>query len=192
MKDNIKELKEKIIGSARKEAENLISRSKKAEERILIQAREEEKKIKEAAEKTGKSLFEKEKARMTSKKKMDDKKEFLSLRNRLFELVLEDLEEELVSMFKSGKLDGWIRSCASDVVGEEKKIALVAREEDLDNLKKICRGIEGLSFSDEPIMSGFLMRSEKNEYDFRFSLLSSNIVKKNIKMISGKLGVTSG
>jgi vacuolar-type H+-ATPase subunit E/Vma4 len=192
MKDDIKELKEKILSSARKEAENLLSRSKKAEERILVQAKEEEKKIKEEAEKKGKALFEKEKARMTSKRKMDEKKEFLSLRNRLFELLHEDLEQELVSMFKNGKLDGWIRSSAGEVVSEEKKVVLVAGEKDLDNYKKICRGMEGLSFSGEPGMSGFLMRSEKNEYDFRFSLLADKIIKQNKKIIAVKLGVASG
>ncbi len=192
MKDNIKELKEKIIGSAREEAENLISRSKKAEERILIQAREKEKKIKEEAEKKGKLLFEKEKARMVSKKKMDEKKEFFYLRKKLFELLRKDLAENLVLMFKDGKLDSWIKSCCRDIIKKEKKALLVVREADLRNFKKICSGIEALSFDCEPMLSGFLIRSGKNEYDFRFSLLANNILKQNIKVIAAKLGVTGG
>lgn len=192
MKDDISELKEKIIGNARKEAGNLLSRAKKAEGRILIQAREEEKKMKEEAEKKGKSLFEKEKARMISKKKMDEKKDFFSLRNKLFELLHKDLEEELVLMLKNGKLDNWIKSCCNEVIGEEKEVVLVSREEDLGGFKKICREIKGLSFSSEPMMSGFLIRSGENEYDFRFSLLADNIIKQNMKIIAVKLGVTSG
>jgi vacuolar-type H+-ATPase subunit E/Vma4 len=192
MKNDINELKEKLIGNAKKEAENLLSRSKKAEERILIQAREEEKKIKEEAEKKGKFLFEKEKARMISKKKMDEKKDFFSLRNKLFELLRKDLEGKLVLMLKSGKLDGWIKSCCSGIVGEEKEVILVARKEDLDIYKKICRGIEGLNFAGEPITPGFLIRSGENEYDFRFPILADNIIKQNTKIIAAKLGVTSG
>jgi len=192
MKNDINELKEKIIGNARKEAESLLSRAKKAEGRILIQAREEEKKIKDEAEKKGKFLFEKEKTRMISKKKMDEKKDFFSLRNKLFELLRKDLEEKLVLMLKDGELDNWIESCCSDIIQKEKEALLVVREADLGSFKKICRGIEGLNFAGEPMMSGFLIRSGENEYDFRFSLLADNIIKQNMKIIAVKLGVTSG
>jgi vacuolar-type H+-ATPase subunit E/Vma4 len=192
MKNDINELKEKIIGNAKKEAESLLSRAKKAEQRILIQAKEEDKKIREEAEKKGKLLFEKEKAKIISKKKIDEKKDFFALRNKLFELLRKDLEEKLVLMLKDGKLDNWIKSCASEVVDEEKKAVLVAKEKDLANFKKICGGIEGLSFSYEPILSGFLIRSEESEYDFRFSLLADNIIKQNMKIIAVRLGVKSG
>jgi vacuolar-type H+-ATPase subunit E/Vma4 len=192
MKNDIKELKEKIVGDAKKEAEVLLSRAKKAEERILIQAREEEKKIKEEAEKKGKSLYEKENARIISKKKIDEKKEFFYLRNKLFEMLRKDLEEKLILMLKDGKLDDWIKSCCSNVTKEEKEAVLVAREADLRNFKKICGGIESLKFASEPIAAGFLIRSEESEYDFRFSLLADNIIKQNMKIIAVKLGVTSG
>jgi vacuolar-type H+-ATPase subunit E/Vma4 len=192
MKNDVKELKGKIISDAKKEAESLISRAKKAEQRILIQAKEEEKKIKEEAEKKGKLLFEKEKARMDSKKKMDEKKGFFSLRNKLFGLLRKDLEEKLILMLKDGKLDNWIKSCASEVVDDEKKAVLVAREKDLGSFRKICSGVEGLSFDYEPMLPGFLIRSEENEYDFRFSLLADNMIKQNMRIIAVRLGVTSG
>jgi vacuolar-type H+-ATPase subunit E/Vma4 len=192
MKNDINELKEKIISNAKNEAESLLSRAKKAEGRILIQAREEEKKIKEEAEKKGKLLFEKEKTRMVSKKKMDEKKEFFHLRNKLFELLRKDLEENLVLMFKDGELDSWIKSCCRDVIEKEKKALLVVRKVDLRNFKKICSGIESLNFASEPITAGFLIRSGENEYDFRFSLLANNILKQNIKIIAAKLGVIGG
>jgi vacuolar-type H+-ATPase subunit E/Vma4 len=192
MKKDINELKEKIIGSAEKEAEDLLSRAKKVEKRIIIQAREEEKKIKEEADKKGKSLFDKEKMRINSKKKNDEKKEFFSLRNKLFELLHNDLEEMLVLMLKTGKLDDWVKSCCEQVIKEEEKVTLVARKEDLRDLKKICNGLNGLDFAHEPIAGGFLIRSKENEYDFRFSVLSSNILRQNIKMVADKLGVKSG
>ena len=192
MKKDINELKEKIIGNAEKEAENLLSRAMKVEKRILIQAREEEKKIKEAAEKKGKSLFEKEKTRINSKKKNDEKKEFFSLRNKLFELLHKDLEEKLVLMLKTGKLNDWLKSCCEEIIKEEKEVTLVAREKDLGDLKKICKGLNGLKFAPEPVTGGFLIRGRENEYDFRFSVLSSNILKQNMKMVADKLGVSSG
>jgi vacuolar-type H+-ATPase subunit E/Vma4 len=192
MKNDIKQLKEKIIGDAKKEAKSLLSRAKKAEGRILIQAKEEEKKIKEEAEKKGKFLFEKEKTRIVSKKKMDEKKGFFYLRNKLFGLLRKDLEEKLVLMLKDGKLENWIKSCCNDVIKEEKNAVLVAREKDLDIFKKICSGIKGLDFTGEPITDGFLIRSEEKEYDFRFSLIADNIIKQNMKIIAAKLGVKSG
>jgi len=192
MKKDVNELKEKIIGNARKEAESLLSRAKKAEVRILTQAREEEKKIKEEAEKKRKSLFEKEKTRIVSKKNMDEKKDIFLLRNKLFELLHEDLEGKLILMLKDSKLDNWVRSCCYEIIKEEKEIVLVAREEDLSVFKKICRGISDLNFAGEPMMSGFLIRSGESEYDFRFSLLADNIIKQNMKIIAVKLGVKSG
>ncbi len=192
MKKDIKELKEKVISNAEKEADDLLSRAKKVEKRILIQAREEERKIKEEAEKKGKSLFEKEKIRINSKKKNDEKKEFFSLRNKLFELLHKDLEEMLVLMLKTGKLNDWVKSCCEEIIKEEKEVTLIARKEDLGDLKKICSGLNGLNFTGEPVNRGFLIRSKENEYDFRFSLLSSKILKQNIKMVADELGVKSG
>ena len=192
MKNNIDELKEKIIDSATEEADILVSRAEKAKERVLFQAREEEKKIKEEAEEKGKILFNKEKTKIISKKKMNEKRSLLILRKQIFEMLLFDLKEELISMLKKGKLDSWIISCCKEVLKEEKKASLIAGREYIDLFQKICCDIKNLGFTEEPIDAGFLIRVEEEEYDFRFSILAGNIIKENKKMIADNLGVNYG
>jgi len=192
MKNNINELREKIINSAEEEAEVLLSRAQKAKERVLKQAKEEEEKIKKGAEERGKLLFEKEESRIISKKKMNDKKDFFALRKQLFELLYTDLEKKLISMLKKSKLDNWIKSCCEEVLKIEKEASFVSGEEYIVYFRKICKGIEGLNFESEPMEAGFLIRGKDDEYDFRFSLIAGNIIKQNMKIIADKLGVSNG
>jgi len=192
MKNNINELKEKIIGSAKEEAATVLSRAGKAKERILNQAKEEEKKIKEEAEERGKILFEKEKSRIISKEKMDKKKELLVLRKQLFDLLFADLEKELSSMLKKGKLDSWIVSCCKEILKKEEEISFVAEEEYINYFEEICKNMKNIKFAGESIKAGFLIIGKDNEYDFRFSVLAGNIIKQNMKMIAVKLGVNNG
>ncbi len=192
MKNNINELREKIISNAEEEAEVLLSRAQKAKERVLKQAKEEEEKIKKEAEERGKLLFEKEKSRIVSKKKMNDKKEFFTLRKQLFELLHTDLEKKLISMLKKSELDNWIKSCCEEVLKIEKEASFVADKEYIGNFKKICKGIEGLNFESEAIEAGFLIRGRDDEYDFRFFLIAGNILRQNMKIIADKLGVSDG
>jgi vacuolar-type H+-ATPase subunit E/Vma4 len=192
MKDNIKELEEKILKDAREEADTLVSRAKKAKERILQQAWKEEKEIKEEAKREGESLFEKEKVRVSAKKEIDKKKGLFTLRKKIFKKLHEDLSERLISMLKDGELNDWIKSSCNEVIKKEKEVVLVSAEENLNHLKKICKGMKGLKFKSESMTDGFLLRGEKEEYDFRFSLLAENIVKKNISMVVDKLEGNDG
>ncbi|MEO0294147.1 MAG: hypothetical protein ABIN61_08025 [candidate division WOR-3 bacterium] len=192
MKENINELKEKIISNARKEAEIILQRAEKVRERILTQAREEEKKVKEEAEKKGKSLFEKGKEKFFFRKKINERKGILFLRKQLFEMLQNDLIEKLTSMFKEGKLNSWIRISCERIAKEEGEIVLVAKEEELDRFKNICDGIKGLSFSPRSIIGGFLIIGKESEYDFRFSTIANKIIKQNMRKIADKLGVRSG
>ncbi|MEJ2356152.1 MAG: hypothetical protein P8Y62_09700 [candidate division WOR-3 bacterium] len=155
MKKDIEELKEKIIGNAEKEAETNLSRARKAKKRILQKAEDEVKKIKEEADEKGRSLFEKEKSRIRSKKKMDKQKEKLVLRKQLVDF-------------------------------------LIADKEYIDYLREICKGLNGISISEEKIKPGFLIRGKNNEYDFRFSVLAENIIKQKMGMIIDKIGVDHG
>jgi len=192
MKKDIEELKEKIISNAEKEAETNLSRARKAKKRILQKAEDEVKKIKEEADEKGRSLFEKEKSRIKSKKKMDKQKEKLGLRKQLVELVKLDLEKALLSMLKNGKLNAWILSRCKELLKEEEKFSLIADKERIDYLRKICKGLNGISISEEKIKSGFLIRGKNNEYDFRFSVLAENIIKQKMGMIIDKIGVDHG
>lgn len=192
MKKNIEELKEKIIGNAEKEAEAVLSRARKAKGRILHKAKDETKQIKKEAEEKGKSLFEKEKSRIKSKKKMDEQKEKLLLRRQLVELVKLDLEKELLSMLKKGKLNVWILSRCKEILKEEEKLSLIADKEYIDYFKEICKELKDIGLSEDKIKPGFLIRGEKNEYDFRFSVLSENIIKQKMEMIINRLGVGHG
>lgn len=192
MKDNIKELEEKILKDAREEADTLVSRAKKARERILQQARSEAKEIKEQAKKEGEALFEKEEAKVSAKKEIDKKKSLFSLRRKIFDKLHEDISEKLLSMLKKGELNDWIKSSCKEIIKEEKEVALVSSEENLSHLRKICKGVKGLSFKSESMLDGFLLRGEKNEYDFRFSLLAEKIIKENMSIVVDELGVIDG
>ena len=192
MKKNITELREKIIGNAEKEAETMVSRAQKARDRILSQAKQEAEEIKREAEERGKALFEKEKSRIISRKKMDEKKKILILRKQFFEFLLVDLEKELISLLKKGKLDSWIKSCCENILKEEDKISLLTGEKYIKKFKKICKDMKNINFKDEQIPPGFLIRGQDYEYDFRFSVLARNILERNRKNISDKLGVNYG
>ncbi len=192
MKKDIEELKQKIIGNAEKEAEAVLSRSRKAKERIFRKAKDEVKKIKKGADEKGKSLFEKEKSRIKSKKQRDEQKEKILLRKQLIELVELDLEKELLSMLKNGKLNAWILSRCKEILKEEEKLSLIADKEYLDYVQEICKELKNISLSEEKIKPGFLIRGENNEYDFRFSVLAENIIKKKTGIIIDKIGFDHG
>jgi vacuolar-type H+-ATPase subunit E/Vma4 len=192
MKKNITELREKIVGNAEKEAETMVSRAQKARDRILSQAKRAAEGIKREAQERGKALFEKEKSRIISRKKMDEKKKILVFRKQFFELLLVDLEKELISLLKKGKLDSWIKSCCEDILKEEDGVSLLVGGEYIEKFKKICKGIKNVNFKDAQITSGFLIRGRDYEYDFRFSVLAKNILERNRKNISDKLGVNYG
>lgn len=192
MRNNIDELREKIVGNAEKEAKTMVQRAQKASDRILNQAKVEVRKIKEEAEERGRTLFEKGKSRIISREKMDEKKDLMILRKQLFEILSSDLEQELISLLKEGKLDFWIKSCCEEILKEEEKFTLVTNKEYIAYFEKICEDIQGISVSDENMKPGFLIRGKDKEYDFRFFVIAGNIINRNRKNIADKLGISHG
>lgn len=193
MKKGIKELEKKILDKAAVEAEQLITRAKKARQRIIRKAKEEEKVIEEEAIKKGEGLLEIEKRRIVSEKLIDERKESLTLRQKLFEFLITDVEERMLEMLKKGKFNDWIKSKCKEIIHAEKGgMTLITREEDKDIYEGIGEGIEDLEIEIESLESGFLLRGEGIEYDFRFHLLGENLIRENRNLIISMLGVDNG
>ncbi len=189
MKKGIKELEKKILDRAYEEAEQLVSKTKKARERIIRMAREEAKEIEGEAKRKGEKNFEIEKKRIKSEKAIDERKGILIMHQKIFERLTLDLEEQLFEMLKNNEFNDWIKAKCEEIIRIEKdKMLFVAREEDMDIYKEIVDGIENISLIIEPIGPGFLLRGEKNEYDFRFRLLSQNLIHEHRKMVMSILG----
>jgi vacuolar-type H+-ATPase subunit E/Vma4 len=188
MKKTIKDLKNKILDKASSEAEQLISKAKKAKERIIRTALDDAKEIEREANKKGMESLDLEKKIISSEKVIDERKEYLLVRRKIFEQLINDLEVLFQEMLDDDKFRSWIKSKCIEIVNFEKeKMVLVTRREDKKTFKKIIKGIKDLSLKDEPIDKGFLIRSEKNEYDFRFNVLARNLVHENSKMIISML-----
>jgi vacuolar-type H+-ATPase subunit E/Vma4 len=188
MKKTIKDLEKKILNKASSEAEQLISKAKKAKERIIKAALEDAKKIEIEAKKKGTESLDLEKKIISSEKIIDERKEYLLVRDKIFEQLIHDLEGVFQKMLDNGRFRSWIKSKCIEIVNAEKeKMILVTRKEDKKTFEQIIKGIKDLSLNDELMERGFLLRSEKNEYDFRFNVLARNLVHENSKMILSKL-----
>lgn len=193
MKKGIEDLEKKILNKANEEAELVVSRAKKARLRILKGAKEGAKEIEKEAKKKGEELFEKEKRRMISEKKIDEKREILSVRQRILEQLTLDMEQCLLEMLKRNEMSEWIKSKIEEIVkGKREKVVLVTREKDKEIYEKIVRKIHNLTVEIEPIGPGFLLRSEENEYDFRFNVISQNVIHRDRKIIISMLGENNG
>lgn len=184
MKKGIKELEKKILDKAYDEANQLVSKAKKAKGRIIKIAREEAREIEEEAQNKGKKLLGIEKKRISSEKMIDEKKEYLSIRQKIIECLKEDLEKKFIEMLKNNEFREWVKSKCKEIIHTEKeKMVLVTREGDKKIYKEIVKELENLSLIIEPIESGFLLRGEKTEYDFRFNILAENLICENKNMI---------
>ena len=184
MKKGIKELEKKILDKAYDEATQLVSKAKKAKGRIIKIAREEAREIEEEAQNKGKKLLGIEKKRISSEKMIDEKKEYLTIRQKIIECLKEDLEKKFIEMLKNNEFREWVKSKCKEIIHTEKeKMVLVTREGDKKTYKEIVKELENLSLIIEPIESGFLLRGEKTEYDFRFNILAENLICENKNMI---------
>lgn len=184
MKKGIKELEKKILDKAYDEANQLVSKAKKAKGRIIEIAREEAREIEEEAQNKGKKLLGIEKKRISSEKMIDEKKEYLTIRQKIIECLKEDLEKKFIEMLKNNEFREWVKSKCKEIIHTEKeKMVLVTREGDKKIYKEIVKELENLSLIIEPIESGFLLRGEKTEYDFRFNILAENLICENKNMI---------
>ena len=193
MKKTIKDLENKILEKASSEAEQLISKAKKAKERIIKAALEDAKEIEREANKKGTESLDLEKKIISSEKIIDEKKEYLLVRDKIFEQLVHDLEGMFQEMLNSDKFGSWIKSKCLEIINAEKeKMILVTGKWDRKTFKQIIKGIKDLSLKDESIERGFILRSEKNEYDFRFSVLARNLVHENRKMILSMLDGLNG
>lgn len=184
MKKGIKELEKKILDKAYDEANQLVSKAKKAKERIIKIAREEVREIEEEAQNKGKKLLGIEKKRISSEKMIDEKKEYMIIRQKIIECLKEDLEKKFIEMLKNNEFREWVKSKCKEIIHTEKeKMVLVTREGDKKIYEEIVKELENLSLIIEPIESGFLLRGEKTEYDFRFNILAENLICENKNMI---------
>ncbi|MBA7677161.1 MAG: hypothetical protein E3J23_03375 [Candidatus Stahlbacteria bacterium] len=184
MKKGIKELEKKILDKAYDEATQLVSKAKKAKGRIIKIAREEAREIEEEAQNKGKKLLGIEKKRISSEKMIDEKKEYLTIRQKIIECLKEDLEKKFIEMLKNNEFREWVKSKCKEIIHTEKeKMVLVTREGDKKIYEEIVKELENLSLIIEPIESGFLLRGEKTEYDFRFNILAENLICENKNMI---------
>jgi len=184
MKKGIKELEKKILNKAYDEATQLVSKAKKAKGRIIKIAREEAREIEEEAQNKGKKLLGIEKKRISSEKMIDEKKEYLTIRQKIIECLKEDLEKKFIEMLKNNEFREWVKSKCKEIIHTEKeKMVLVTREGDKKIYEEIVKELENLSLIIEPIESGFLLRGEKTEYDFRFNILAENLICENKNMI---------
>ncbi|MCK4321054.1 hypothetical protein KAX08_00850 [candidate division WOR-3 bacterium] len=184
MKKGIKELEKKILDKAYDEANQLVSKAKKAKGRIIKIAREEAREIEEEAQNKGKKLLGIEKKRISSEKMIDEKKEYLTIRQKIIECLKEDLEKKFIEMLKNNEFREWVKSKCKEIIHTEKeKMVLVTREGDKKTYKEIVKELENLSLIIEPIESGFLLRGEKTEYDFRFNILAENLIWEDKNMI---------
>lgn len=184
MKKGIKELEKKILDKAYDEATQLVSKAKKAKGRIIKIAREEAREIEEGAQNKGKKLLGIEKKRISSEKMIDEKKEYLTIRQKIIECLKEDLEKKFIEMLKNNEFREWVKSKCKEIIHTEKeKMVLVTREGDKKIYEEIVKELENLSLIIEPIESGFLLRGEKTEYDFRFNILAENLICENKNMI---------
>ncbi len=184
MKKGIRELEKKILDKAYDEATQLVSKAKKAKGRIIKIAREEAREIEEEAQNKGKKLLGIEKKRISSEKMIDEKKEYLTIRQKIIECLKEDLEKKFIEMLKNNEFREWVKSKCKEIIHTEKeKMVLVTREGDKKIYEEIVKELENLSLIIEPIESGFLLRGEKTEYDFRFNILAENLICENKNMI---------
>lgn len=184
MKKGIKELEKKILDKAYDGANQLVSKAKKAKGRIIKIAREEAREIEEEAQNKGKKLLGIEKKRISSEKMIDEKKEYLTIRQKIIECLKEDLEKKFIEMLKNNEFREWVKSKCKEIIHTEKeKMVLVTREGDKKIYEEIVKELENLSLIIEPIESGFLLRGEKTEYDFRFNILAENLICENKNMI---------
>lgn len=184
MKKGIKELEKKILDKAYDEANQLVSKAKKAKGRIIKIAREEAREIEEEAQNKGKKLLGIEKKRISSEKMIDEKKEYLTIRQKIIECLKEDLEKKFIEVLKNNEFREWVKSKCKEIIHTEKeKMVLVTREGDKKIYEEIVKELENLSLIIEPIESGFLLRGEKTEYDFRFNILAENLICEDKNMI---------
>lgn len=184
MKKGIKELEKKILDKAYDEANQLVSKAKKAKGRIIKIAREEAREIEEEAQNKGKKLLGIEKKRIRSEKMIDEKKEYLTIRQKIIKCLKEDLEKKFIEMLKNNEFREWVKSKCKEIIHTEKeKMVLVTREGDKKIYEEIVEELENLNLIIEPIESGFLLRGEKTEYDFRFNILAENLICENKNMI---------
>ena len=184
MKEDIKELEDKIIKKAEEEAETITSRAEKARERMIQKSRNEAKEILENARNEGRKMLESNKSKIQSEKIVDERQQKLNAREDIINQIEKDLRGKIQESIQNGELNEWIKEkCLEIQKSENRDIKMIVREEDYNILKKIVDGLENISIEKGAVEPGFLLQSGNNEYDFRVSTLSRNLIGENRKFL---------
>lgn len=191
MSKGIKELENKIKEKAEKEAGQLISRAKKARKRIIDRAEEEAEEIIRNARQKGKKMYEREQKKIHSEKIIDEKKEILTVREKIIDRVKNDLEKKLYGMMKKGEMNSWIENRCREIKEiEEDDLTFVTSDEEI--YRDIVKNLDGIQLKKEPVENGFLLRTRDEEYDFRLNVLIENLIKKNRISLMKEIEVENG
>ncbi|HMA63265.1 MAG TPA: hypothetical protein VKP78_11495 [bacterium] len=179
MTKKLSELKEQIISNAEQEAEKIRSRAKKVRDRTLRTARRKADRIVNRAEKQQEDNFIREKQKIEYEQEIQSRKKRLAIEQEILNELTEDLQDRLHNLFQKGQLDEWIFDQVKSILPQDKKIfTLLCCQEDKNKLQSILKSLD-LSIKPELNQSGFILTSEKDEYDFTFSTLAENLVTAN-------------
>ncbi len=177
MKKDLADLENKIIERAQDKADHIVSRAKKAKQRLVNSAKEKAERINSSAEQEAKSWFKRQKDRVAYEQQISQKKKLLALREDIFTRFSRDVIAQLVHLFNQGEMTAWIRKqCKQILSSEQHDFTLICRQKDKPQYQKILQAQKKVTVKSGLKDPGFILRHQRIEYDFRFAVLTRNML----------------
>ncbi|MCF7885549.1 MAG: V-type ATP synthase subunit E [Candidatus Marinimicrobia bacterium] len=177
MTKKLSELKESIVKNSEERAETIRSRAEKVKERTIRTSKRKADRILRNAEKSAEDDFEREKRKIKYDLEINSRKKKLTIEQRIIDDLKNELEERLINLFDNRKLDEWIKNQIKEIVRDSiEQFVLRCNSDHQKKYKELCADID-IEVKSDDIKPGFLLKSEKDEYDFTFETLAENLVE---------------
>ncbi len=170
---SLEDIKAKIIGDAKKEAERILKEAEEKKERILRRAKEEINKLIEEAKSKTEELKKREIERRRVVAELENKKQMLAAKRRLLDEVFEEARKQIENLSRRDYLKFFEKLLEKAVETGSEKVILGKEEKIID-----AKFVETLNKK-----KGWNLRFSKDRGDFkRGMVLSRNEVDVNLSL----------
>lgn len=160
---SLEDIKSKIIGDARKEAERILKEAEERREKILKKARDEIDKLIEEAKSETEELKRREIGRRRVVAELENKKQMLAAKRRLLDEVFEEARKQIENLSRRDYL-GFFEKLLDRAVEAKSEKVILGKEEKLIDAKFI----ESLNKK-----KGWNLRLSRGRGDFKRGLILS-------------------
>jgi len=190
MSKDLKKLKDKIIQKAEKKSQRIVERAEKTKERNIRRGERKARKLESQAEKEGEQLLQQEKQKISYETRVKKRRIHLRARQKVLNLLRDDLRDKLQKLLKEGELDDWIKKeLIENIINQSEQYKLLCRKNMVEKYERIFQDCNNISIQEQEMKPGFILVSENNEYDFTLETIANRLVESEKKAILSSLEI---